>query len=87
MGKIYKYIYDSVVIKNLPANARDARHVGSTPRSGRSPEIGISQYSCLEKSHGQRSLAGYPLRGHKEWHKTEEVSTHTHTYIDCVINS
>jgi len=45
MGKIYKYIYDSVVIKNLPDNARD---VGSTPGSGRSPEIGISQYSCLE---------------------------------------
>ena len=48
MGKIYKYIYDSVVIQNLPANARDARDVGSTPGSGRSPEIGISQYSCLE---------------------------------------
>ena len=48
MGKIYKYIYDSVVIKNLPASARDARDVGSAPGSGRSPEIGISQYSCLE---------------------------------------
>ena len=31
MGKIYKYIYDSVVIKNLPASARDARDVGPAP--------------------------------------------------------
>ena len=25
-----------------------------------------SQYSCLENPHGQRSLAGYSPKGHKE---------------------
>ena len=47
------------VVKNLPANAGDA---GSIPRLGLSPGIGngnLLQYSCLEKAHGQRSLAGY----------------------------
>ena len=36
---------------------------------GRSPGRGhgnLFQYSCLENSHGQRSLAGYSPWGHKE---------------------
>ena len=39
------------VVKNLPANARDVRDMGSTPGLGRSPEGGHSnplQYSYLE---------------------------------------
>ena len=36
------------------------------------------QYSCLEKSHGQRTHAGYSLKGHKELYMTEQVSTHTY---------
>ena len=47
------------VVKKLPANAGD---VGLIPGSGRSPGEGSGnplQYSCLEKSHGQRSLVGY----------------------------
>ena len=39
------------MVKNPPANARDARDVGSIPGSGRSPggENGNPfQYSCLE---------------------------------------
>ena len=47
-------------MKNLPANARDARDLGSIPGSGRSPGGGHDnplQDSCLE-SHGQRTLAG-----------------------------
>ena len=39
------------MVKNLPANAGDARDTGSTPGSGRSPEVGNGnplQYSCLE---------------------------------------
>ena len=38
------------------------------PGSGRSPGGGHRtplQYSCLEKSHGQRSLAGYIPEGHR----------------------
>ena len=51
-----------VVVKNLPANAEDARDAGSIPESGRSPRAGHGnplQYSCLENPHGQRSLGGY----------------------------
>ena len=42
-----------LVVKNLPANAGDARDTGSIPGSGRSPRVGNGnplQYSCLEKS-------------------------------------
>ena len=48
--------------------------LGSIPGSGRSPgeENGNPlQYSCLEKSHGQRSLVGYIPWGHKELDTTE----------------
>ena len=56
---------DGSVVKNAPANIRD---MGSIPGSGRSPREGNGnplQYSC-EKSHGQRSLAGYSPWGHRE---------------------
>ena len=48
------------MVKNLPANAGDVRDGGSIPGSGRSSGEGHGnplQYSCLEKSEGQRSLA------------------------------
>ena len=44
-----------------PANAWDLRDAGSIPGLGRSPGAGhgnLFQYSCLENSSGQRSLAG-----------------------------
>ena len=43
-------------------DAGDARDVGSIPGLGRPPEVGngiLLQYSCLGKSHRQRSLAVY----------------------------
>ena len=43
----------SEVVKNLPANAGDARDMGSIPGSGRSPGVGNGnplQFSCLENS-------------------------------------
>ena len=39
-----------LAVKNPPANAGDARDVGSIPGSGRSPGVGNGtplQYSCL----------------------------------------
>ena len=42
-----------LVIKNLPANARDTKDTGSTPELGRSPGVRNGnpfQYSCLENS-------------------------------------
>jgi len=54
--------------KNLSASAGDVRELGSIPGSGRTPGVGNGnplQCSCLEKSHGERSLAGYNSWGHK----------------------
>ena len=42
-----------LVIKNLPANARDTKDTGSIPELGRSPGVRNGnpfQYSCLENS-------------------------------------
>ena len=63
-----------LVVKIPPANAGDMRDAGSIPGSGRSPGGGhgkLLQYFCLENCHGQRSLAGFSLKGHKESDITE----------------
>ena len=59
------------MLKNTLANAGDT---GLIPGSGRSPGEGndnLLQYSCLEKSYGWRSLAGYSPWGHKGLDMTE----------------
>ena len=64
----------ALVVKNLPASARDLRDAGLIPGSGRSPGEGNGnplQYSCLENPHGQRRLAGYRPWGCKESNTTE----------------
>ena len=68
-------------VNNLPAKAGGAGGAGDeaglTPGSRRSPEEenGNSlQYSCLEKFHGQRSLAGCSPWGRKELDTTEQMS-------------
>ena len=51
-------------VENPPVSARDTGDTGLIPRLGRSPGEGNGKsltYSCLEKSHGQRSLAGHSL--------------------------
>ena len=69
--------------KEFSCNAGD---LSSTPGLGRSPGGGHGnplqyfyffplQYCCLEKPHGQRSLAGYSPWGHKE---SERLSTAEH---------
>ena len=68
-------------VKNLPVNVGDA---GSIPGSGRSPGEGNGnglQYSCLGKSHGQRSLVGYSPWGCKESDMTERLNVHAHTHL------
>ena len=50
-------------------SARNAGDMGLIPGLGRIPGVGHGnplQYSCLENSHGQRSLVGYHPWGHKE---------------------
>ena len=54
------------MLKHLPANVGDPDLI---PVSGSSPGEGYGNplwYSCLEKSHGLRSLAGYSPWGCKE---------------------
>ena len=58
---------DFLVLDNVGA-------LGSIPGSGRSLGEGNGstiQYSCLEKSHGQRSLVAYSPQGRKESDTTE----------------
>ena len=84
-----------LVVKNLPAKARDTRDAVSIPGMGRSAGVGngnLLQYSCLENSNGQRSQAGYSPWDCKELDTTEQLSvhvcactpvrahTHTHTH-------
>ena len=64
--------------------AGDIRVAGLLPGSGRSSGGGHGnppQCSCLENSHGQRSLAGYSQRRHKSWTRLKRLSMHTCT--DC----
>ena len=55
------------MVKNLPAYAGDLRDAGLIPGGDQYP----LQYSCLENSHGQRSLVGYSPWDHKESDTTE----------------
>ena len=57
----------------------NAGNPGLIPGLGRSPGEGNGnplQYSCLEKSHGQRSLVGYSPWGRKESDTTERLHFH-----------
>ena len=69
------------MVKNLPANAGDARDSGSIPGLGRFPWSRKWQLSLLflpRKFHGQRGLAGYSPWGLKELDMTEHAA-HTHS--------
>ena len=69
-GNKWGFPGDSVV-QNLRANTGDLRDTGSIPGSGRCPGGGHGnplQYSCLELSHGQRSLVSYSPQGHRIGH-------------------
>ena len=60
--------------KEAPASEGDRRDVHVIPESGRSPGGGPGnplQCSCLENSHGQRSLVGYRSWGCRELDTTE----------------
>ena len=66
------------------ASACNAGDPGSIPGSGRSPGEGNGnplQHSCLEKSHGGRSLIGHSPWGRKESDTTEQL--HFHLGFPC----
>ena len=65
------------VSKESACNAGD---LGSIPGLRRSPGEGNGnplQYSCLEKSHGQKSLVGYSPWGHKSQTRLRDQTTTT----------
>ena len=60
----------SQVVKNLPANAGNAREVGSIPGLGRSPRVGSGnppQYSC-QRTPWTEKLEGYGPWAHRVRH-------------------
>ena len=71
------------VVKSPPANAGDARGVGSIPGSGRSPGEGNGnplQCSCLG-SPADRGAWWATAQSHKESDMTEHAHTHTRTHM------
>ena len=83
---IYIIIYGfpgGTVLKNLPANAGDARDVGLIPGSGRSPGEGNGnslQYSCLENS---TDKGVWQATVHGVTKSQTQLSTHTYIRV-CV---
>ena len=70
-----------LAVKNLPANAGDARSSGLIPGSGRSSggrHGNPLQNSCLESPTVRGGLAGYSPRSHTELGMTE-AAEHAHT--------
>ena len=68
----------ALVVKNLPANAGDARDAGLIPGWGKHPEVRNGsplQNSCLEISCAEEP-GGYSPRGHKKSDRTEQLSTY-----------
>ena len=63
------------VVKNLPANAKDTKDMGSIPGSARYSGVRNGnpfQYACLENSM-DKNLAGYNLRGNKDSDTTQHI--------------
>ena len=61
----------ALVVKNLPANARDIKDVDLIPGSGRSPEGGHCnplQCSCLENPWTEESGGLWPIRSQTVGH-------------------
>ena len=71
----------ALVVKSPPANAGEARRVGSTPGSGRFPGGGHGdplQYSCLENPMHRGAWWALVHRVRKD-SDTTEAMWHTHT--------
>ena len=64
------------LVKNLPANAGDAKDAGSISRSGRSPGEWMATHSCVLawKIPWQRSLVGYSPWDHRVRHDWAHMS-------------
>ena len=67
--------------KESTCNARDLCQILVLRRSPGGGHGNPLQYSSLQKSHGQRSLAGYSPQGRKVSDTTEQLNTAQHIYI------
>ena len=68
----------ALVVKNLPANAREVRDVGLISVSGRSPGRGYDnplQYSCLENPMDRRAWWATAHRVSKSQTQLKQLST------------
>ena len=73
--------------KNPPANAGDARDMGSIPGLGKSPGVGNGcppQYSCLENSVDR---GAWQATAHAAAASQTQLSTHTHTVNSINVQS
>ena len=75
------------MVKNPPTNAGDKGSIPGLRRSPRDENGNPLQYSCLEKFHGQRSLAGYKPWGHKKSDMTEHPCTTNLSYPGASLDS
>ena len=85
-----------LVVKNLPANAGDARDVGLIPGSRKPLGVGNGnplQYACLENPMDRGAWWAIVHGGHKESDLTEHmcvrarVHTHAYTYTKLIPRS
>ena len=75
----------TLVVKNLPANAGDARKANSVPGSGRSPGGGHGnpfQYSRLENPTDRGAGWAMVHRATKSWTQLKHLSMHACTDVD-----
>ena len=69
------------MVKNMPANVGDAGWISGSGRSSGEGNGNPLQYSCLEKLHGQRSLAGCSPWGRTESDTAERLSSSTQSEL------
>ena len=67
------------MVKNLPANAGEARFMGSIPRSGRPPGETNDNHSSIVawETPWMEEPDSNGAWGHKELNTTEQLSTHS----------
>ena len=88
--KQFTFIWQSLVVKNVPANSGDVRDTGFIPESGRSVDEGINplRYSCLENAM-DRGVGQYIVHTvTKSRTQLKRLSTHAgqniHSFIHCL---
>ena len=84
-----QYSWASLVAQRLKESACNVGHLVSIPVLGRytgGEHSNTLQYSCLENSHGQRSLASYSPLGCKETRLSDWAKHSTYMWvIFCIV--